>query len=895
MYYSKKVEEVLNAFNTSASGGLNDDQIKQNLEKYGPNKLPEQKQDSLLKKLLRQLSDVLIIVLILAAAVSFLIGERLDAIVIMIIVILNTAMAYIQEARAEKAIAALKELTADTCKVIRNGSVTTVRAETLVPGDIVILESGDKVPGDGRLLEVVSLEISEAVLTGESKPVSKSTEALLDGNLSLGDRTNMVYKDTTVVFGRGKAVIVATGEATEIGKISKLLKTQMNKDTPLGKELDVIGKKLSTVALGIIIVIFGLSFGLDLYPLKESFLMAISLAVAAIPEGLPAVVTLTLALGVSKLARKKAVVRRLQAVETLGSTNYILTDKTGTLTQNKMTVTNIATTAKNFEVSNEENNVTFFGGNKSLIDLDNERELVDLIISATICNDAELDASNGTVTYVGDSTETALIELSYLAGIDINAIKEQHPRLLEIPFSSNTKKMVVAVEDPFSENNVLVYAKGAPEVIEWMVTESNERVIEINENYAAKGLRSLAFSKKVLTKEEFEKAVLLDNPENVLSTYHTFLGIIAQKDPVRPEVKKALETAKKAGIETLMLTGDHKLTAISIAKELGLIESDAFAIAGAELEKLNEEDFRSTVLEKRVFARVSPEQKLAIVNIIKAQGHITAVTGDGVNDAPAIKAADIGISMGITGTDVSKEVSDIVLQDDNYATIVEAIRQGRIIYDNLVKFITYLISCNISEILVVGIVLLASALITETHLPLPLLPIHILWINLVTDGLPALSLGMERGEKDVMLRAPRKKGHLLNKKRWRRMLYQALLMTGATTIMFSIGLRVSDTAAQTLALTTLSFAQLFHAFNNRSEKHSVFSRALKPNKFLLSTLAFSTLIQVAAVYTAPGNLLLKTAHIEPRLFLVAISFALLPVIGTEFMKATKFIKKDIIK
>ena len=871
--------KLLADLNTTLEQGLSEKFRQSAYNKFGPNELPAHKKDSVLKKLLRQFSDILVIVLIIAAIVSFALHEKLDAMVIMLIVVVNGILGYVQEARAEQAIEALKSMSSDYAKVLREGDVHNVRVQELVPGDIILLESGDKVPADARLVEAISIEVSEAVLTGESRPVQKKVVVLSDETLAIGDRTNMLFKDTNVVYGRGKAVVVATGTNTEIGKISTLLQKQKDQKTPLGKELDVVGKRLSGAALVVILLIAIIGTFVRNWGLQETFLTSVSLAVAAIPEGLPAVVTIALAIGVSRLAQKKAIIRKLQAVETLGSTSYILTDKTGTLTENKMVVTDIATLKDKFDViTNPDESKILQSVNGHKLSVKHDPELMLLILNAVICNGAEIGSEKGETVYIGDSTETALLEAAHHMGLNIKEIREKHKEVHELPFSSDTKFMLVATEDTKDPKLVNIFVKGAPEVVQWMVKGNSNEITKINNEYATKGLRSLAFSYKSITRVELTEAISSASVNETLLKNHKFLGIMAQKDPIRREVKQALHQAKSAGIETIMITGDHKLTATSIAKELGLILTDEEAMNGATLGDTSGDKLENILKKVKVFARVSPKQKLNIVKAVKAQGYITAVTGDGVNDAPAIKAADIGISMGITGTDVSKEVSDMILQDDNYATIVEAIKQGRIVYDNLVKFITYLISCNISEILLIGTAMLVGPV-------LPLVPIQILWINLVTDGLPALSLGMEPGEKDIMKRHPRAKEDLLNKSRWLRMLYQALLITIATFVMFQYGLKESLVTAQTATLTTLAFAQLFHAFNSRSETHSIFSRDLASNQYLYLTVLVTALLQLGTVYTSIGNRLLKTAPLDTTTLGFCVLIALFPIVGSEIYKA----------
>ncbi len=878
MYYLKNVQEIADEFSTSLDSGLKTEEVQNRYKKYGKNKLPEPKRESTFHKIFKQFTDILVLILIIAATVSFALGEVLDASVILGIVVVNGVLGYIQEVRAERAIEALKGLSTQYAHVLRDGEVRQIEVTELVPGDIITLESGDKIPADARLIEVVAMQVSEAILTGESSPIVKKVERLAQEGLAIGDQTNMVYKDTSVVFGRGKALVVATGKNTEIGKISAMLSDNSNEETPLGKELNIVGKRLSGAAILVIVAIFVIGRFVKGLALEETILTTISLAVAAIPEGLPAVVTITLAIGVSRMAKHKAIVRKLQAVETLGSTNFVCTDKTGTLTQNKMTATNVLTPSDAYEViTSKSNTKTFLTQKQRAITPREDERLHKLLLNALLCNNSEFSIKNKELETLGDPTETALVELVHFAEMNIVELTTQYKRLYEVPFSSETKRMIVVTKNPQNEDGVMVFAKGAAEMVSTMVTDFSESIEEINEIYAKKGLRNLAFSYREMSKKTFDEAKSANILDEILTTEHVYLGMISQKDPLRPEVKDAMNLARRAGIDTIMLTGDHRLTATSIARELGLITSDDEAMDGMELGDATGDKLVQILKHKTVFARVSPQQKLNIVRALQKQKLTVAVTGDGVNDAPAIKTADIGISMGITGTDVSKAVSDMILQDDNYATIVKAVEQGRIIYDNLVKFITYLISCNIAEIMIVAV---AMVLTPAT----PLLPIQILWINLVTDGAPALALSMEPGEKDIMKRKPRPRGHLLTKDRWTMIIIQSVLITTGTLAMFLLGLQVSVAIAQTAAFTTLALSEMIRSLNNRSERHSVFSNELRPNFFLYWVIIGSIALQLLAVFTKAGNTLLNTQPLTGDFLVLSVTMALLPLFGIELYK-----------
>ncbi len=707
----------------------------------------------------------------------------------------------------------------------------------------------------------------------------------------------MVFKDTSVTYGRARAVVTAIGVNTEVGKISTLLKEEESEQTPLQKEISKVGKNLSIAAILIIVVIFLTEIFLDGTELKLAFLSSVSLAVAAIPEGLPAVITIVLAVGVTRLAAKKAIIRKLPAVETLGATTHILTDKTGTLTQNRMVVTNIFLPASD-EYKVEGEGYTPKGSflNKSDIKIEplEHKDLCDLLRFGALCNDATLseNTQKGKWEIVGDITEGALLVAAQKADLFYKDLREKNKRIYEVPFSSDTKIMVT-VHD-IGESKALVIMKGAPEVVvtKCSLSESEQsKLIKNVDFFASEGLRSLGFASKEILKSKVEDLLKADDSnratlENALFLDLVFAGIMCQKDPLRLEVKDAVAQAQKAGITTVMVTGDHKLTAVSIAKELGIAKSEEDALTGEQLAELSQEEFERIVITKRVFARVSPEQKLKLVKAFKKARNIVAVTGDGVNDAPAIKAADIGISMGIEGTDVSKEASDMILQNDNYTTIVAAIQEGRIVFDNLIKFITYLISCNISEIIIIFI----SAVLRD---PLPLLPIHLLWINLVTDGFPSLALGMEPGEKDIMQRKPRDVSDgILNSRRWLTMAIEGVTMGVAVYAAFKVsnyyfGLDV----ARTVTFLALNLAQLVHSLNSRSEKKSLFSVGITENKFLLSVFLISIAAQFPVMYSVIGEKLFKAVDLSWNQLAIAFAAGIVPLAVVEALKVFRRMDK----
>ena len=840
--YTRSAGDVLQELGVGAEG-LSSAQAKERLEKYGPNKLKEVEKPTLLQRFIAQLKDPMLIILMVAAAVSALTGmlsgenEWAEVIIIMAVVLLNAILGVVQESKAEAAIEALQTMTAATCKVIRDGKQVVLHSTDLVPGDIVVLEAGDAVPADGRIIENASLKIEEAALTGESVPVNKMIDALLlqdsQADVPLGDRKNMCYMGSTVVYGRGRAVITETGMGTEMGKIAGALAATEEEETPLQRKLDELGTLLSKMVLGICVFIFAFNLfvargelsvpGHTLSVILETFMVAVSLAVAAIPEGLATVVTVVLSIGVTKMSQRNAVIRCLTAVETLGCTQVICSDKTGTLTQNKMTV----------------------------VDHVGETNLV--ATAMTLCSDANLNEENQAE---GEPTECALVNFAYSVGLHKAELEKIMPRVDEAPFDSGRKMMstVHAVDGAFVQ-----YTKGGPDVVLSrctayfedgkilpMTEEKRTEIMAQNKVMADRALRVLACAKRHWQQKP------ADNTPEFLEQELCFLGLTGMIDPVRPEVKAAIEECRSAGIRAVMITGDHKDTAVAIAKELGIIEDASQAITGAELDNISDDEICEFVKKYGVYARVQPEHKTRIVTAWKANDAITAMTGDGVNDAPSIKSADIGVGMGITGTDVTKNVADMVLADDNFATIVSAVGEGRRIYDNIRKAIQFLLASNMSEVLGV----FSATLMGFTLLN----PVHLLFINLVTDCFPALALGMEEAEPDTMQRPPRdSKEGIFAGGLFFDIAYQGVLVTAITMISYILGhcFEVGhfemphgvSPDGMTMAFLTMSMCEIFHSFNMRSQRKSVFS--LKGQNKILWAAMIGSLILTTLVLEVP--------------------------------------------
>ncbi len=844
-WHTLNVEEIYKEFDTSYDG-LNEQEARKRLSIYGRNELKQEKRQSWINIFINQFKNFLIIILLVATVISFLIGEFLDAVIIFVIVILCAFLGFVQEYRSEKAVEALKRLAAPEAKVIRNGKEMKILASEIVPGDIILIETGDKVPADARIIEEINLQVDESMLTGESHAVKKITFPLENIGLALADRKNMVYAGTIVVSGRGKAVVVATGMNTEFGKIANMLQDVEIEETPLEKKLNVVGKYLGIISL----VICFLAFLLGIYRgynVVEMFIWSVSLAVAAVPEALPAVVTGALAIGTERMAKKNAIVRRLPAVETLGCTTVICSDKTGTLTKNEMTVRKIYT-GKTIHVTGHgyETKGKFIEKNKEILPL-KDRQLKLLLEIGSLCNDAVMTNKG----IIGDPTEGALIVLSKKAGIDYEELRKNLPRAGEIEFDMERKRMTTL---HFIDGKYYAYIKGAPEgllelsnkiMINGNVLEINERrkkeVLKKIEEMSRDALRVLGFAYR----EVPERLVLKEemNAEKIESDL-IFVGLVGMIDPPRPEAKEAVKLCKQAGIKIVIVTGDHLLTASAIAKEVGIIDKidERVAITGEDLERMSDEELDSRISNIRVFARVSPHHKLRIVEAFKRKKEVVAMTGDGINDAPALKAANIGIAMGIAGTDVTKEASDMILADDNFATIVNAVEEGRVIYENIKKYLIYLLSCNIGEVLI---------LTTSFFLGLPtlLLAMHILIVNLITDGLPALALGIDPPVKDIMKRKPRNpKENIFNKRRILLLLLISLTMFAVTLPIALYYLKNYDLVkAQTITFAIIIVYQIFNAYNCKTEDKSIFEVNLFDNKWLNLSVLFSFLFLIALI------------------------------------------------
>ena len=898
-FYTSEVEEVLQEVQSSASG-LTSTEAKARLERDGKNALDEGQKRPMILRFLDQFKDLMIIVLLVAAVVSGVLSivqgeysELIDSGLILLIVVVNAIIGLVQEGKAEKSLEALKNMNKPFAKVIRDGNLEKISSEELVVGDVVVLEAGDMVPADMRLIKCASLQIEEAALTGESVPVNKHINALTNEEAPLGDRACMAFSSGTVSFGRGEGVVTAVGMNTEVGKIAKMLNEKTDNTTPLQKQLAKTAKVLSVAVLGIAAVIFlasvlialssmgwkvtdGAQFGDSIV---EAFMTAVAIAVAAIPEGLPAVVTIVLAIGVQKMSERKAIVRNLPAVETLGCCEIICSDKTGTITLNQMTVKELYTTASG-----------------TISDSDEVSGDVNTLVRVmTLCNDTQ--ESEGKL--VGDPTETALIAYARKKDLDSSA---KYVRVDEIPFDSK-RKLMSTVNDV--EGVEIIHVKGAPDIlldrcttilvdglVREITPEDKENILKANGDMAEKALRVLAYAiKNKATASEKDVEVSKEEERESFEQALTFVGLTGMIDPARDEVKDAVALCKKAGIRAIMITGDHAKTAAAIAREVGIIDSpDQEVLTGAELDKMSDEEYLANIDKYRVYARVSPENKVRIVTTYRSLDKVVAMTGDGVNDAPSIKKADIGIGMGITGTDVSKGASDMVLADDNFATIVSAVEEGRKVYSNIKKAIQYLLSANIAEVLCLFIsVVIISTIVGEQVVFLT--PVMILWVNMVTDSLPALALGMEKAEANVMDYPPRKSGSsLFAGKTGVDIIIQGIMQTALVMASFLVGflyfekVGASHAVSETMAFVTLCFIQLFHSYNLKSQTQSIFNKKMFDNKFLNLAFGVGVVLVVLVVSIAPIGKLFDTKPLDWAQWLVAIGSAFLIVPMVEIQK-----------
>lgn len=899
-WFNKSVSEITKELNTNIETGLCEDEVKKRQEKYGFNELEEKKKKSLLVKFLEQFKDFMIIILIIAAVISGVVGQMqgegfTDSIIILIVVILNAVIGVLQESKAEKSLEALKKMSSYSAKVVRNGKVLVVPSRELVKGDIVIVETGDYVPADIRIIESANLKSQEASLTGESVPVEKNSQTIENEDVGIGDRANMLFSSSLITYGRGKGIVVETGMNTEVGNIAGMLNSVEETATPLQQKLNKLGKSLGIMAILICIVIFiiGLAYGKDVI---DMFMTAVSLAVAAIPEGLAAVSTIVLAIGVQRMVKKNAIVKKLPAVETLGSASVICSDKTGTLTQNKMEVQKIYINDSVINVEDIEKLEK------------NSEELQKTILIGMLCNDTKISDDN---KFTGDPTEIALTSLALNVGHSEEEIKS-YKREIEIPFDSERKLMTTV--NRYKDGYIVCTKGGLDELLEIcnryiqngeIKEDLESKVQDIeknNENLAKDALRVLAMGYKYID--------TLPSKENIqdLEKDLIFAGMCGMIDPPREEAKKAVEKCKEAGIKTVMITGDHKITATAIAKSLGILENDDEAITGRELEKMTEEELDKNIRKYSVYARVAPEHKVRIIKAWQKAGEIVAMTGDGVNDAPALKQADIGCAMGIVGTDVSKEAADVILTDDNFATIVSSVEEGRRIYANILKAIEFLISSNIGEIVLLFICMLITPLLSsafgiDINLIEPLLPMHILWINLVTDSLPALALAVDPAEDDIMKKKPNKDKGIFTKSRIWRVIYQGTMIGLITLAAFIIGIATPEEIlprieglsieeikveiGQTMAFVTLAFAELVHVFNVRNVKKSVFKSHPFKNKMLLLALALSAalMIIILAVPTLRNVFSIPILPVQDILEMMLLIIS--PIIIVELMKLFK--------
>lgn len=947
--------EVLKHFEVQENG-LTSEEAKRRLEYYGPNQLKEAPRPTFLQMLWEQLNNFVVILLIVASGISALLGDYVEAAAIMAIVVLNAILGIVQERRAEEALAALKKLAAPDAHVMRDGRRQTIPSYELVPGDIVFLEAGNFVPADIRLLEAVNLRIEEASLTGESLPVQKNAATVLDKNVPLGDRKNTAFMGTLVTYGRGRGVVTSTGMRTQLGLIAAMLQNVDTEETPLQRRLDQLGKTLSVAALFLVAIVFivalinytnirelftaPLTYIREFAPtITEVFIVAVSLAIAAVPEGLPAVVTISLALGMREMIKRHALIRRLASVETLGSATVICSDKTGTLTQNEMTVTRLWADGQFVEVtgSGYVPKGDFLIDGKP-VDIKKYPAFLTTLWLGVLNNDASIEItgekdSQQTYRIVGDPTEGALLVAAAKAGAMDVEIKQAYPRENEVPFDAERKRMITIHDvyqpdpndfSPFYEEKYkdwdVILVKGAPDIVLGLCTQyqdindnphpltdaMRQRILDANEQMTRDALRVLGVAYRVVRDvPDHVEEIKTDELEKDL----IFVGLIGMIDPARPEVKPALEKARAAGIRTIMITGDYPNTARAIAETIGMLQHGRGVMTGAQLDALSDDHLRDAINKTSVFARVSPEHKMRIVNALQANGEVVAMTGDGINDAPAIKRADIGVAMGITGTDVAKETADMVLTDDNYASIVAAVEQGRIIYSNIRKFVFFLLSSNIAEIMIIFLATLAG-------LPSPLTAIQLLWLNLITDGAPALALAVEKGDPDIMQQKPRAKDEpIINRSMSVGLVIQTIAQTGAVLIAFGLGLLwhleagaklagnpvtyilnhnwqgVDVQTAETMAFVTLSLAELFRAYTVRSERASIFSIGVFSNRYMQYAVGLSIMLLLLVCAVPFLQPIFNTHFLSLREWGVVLGLAIMPAIAEEITKFFLRLKK----
>lgn len=882
--FNHSIEEIIAQLNTSTTG-LTSDEAAKRLESYGPNKLVSKKKKSFLKIFFTQFKSFMIIVLLFAAVISGVVGVMegeglLDTFIILGILIINALIGATQEKKAESSLEALKKLSAPNTQVIREGETKEVPTEELVPGDIVVLETGDIIPADLRIIEAINLKIQESSLTGESVPVEKNTTKIDDSDIALGDQSNMAFASGIVIYGRGRGLVTSTGMKTEVGKIANMLQDTVDTETPMSRRLEQLGKILGIAALAICAVIFvvGILYGNSVISM---FMTAVTLAVAAIPEGLPAVSTVVLAIGVQRLVKKNAIIRTLPSVETLGSATVICSDKTGTLTQNRMTV--VASVVNHHQEKVDRENQTY--------NLNEDK--IALIKTAVLCTDATMRlVGDQKYEYLGDPTETALVEMGFFHGFIKENLEKEFPRIAEIPFDSERKRM--STINKIGENEWRVHVKGGLDEILSVcsqiqfnqkvqpIAESDlEKIKHINESLADSALRVLAMAYVDLT--ELPEKINVDPIEKNL----IFIGLVGMIDPARPEAIDAVAKCHTAGIRTVMITGDHKATAMAIAREIGIYREGDLAITGTELEKMSDEVFASNVKSYSVYARVAPEHKVRIVKAWQKHQEVVAMTGDGVNDAPALKQADIGIAMGIVGTDVSKDASDMILADDNFSTIVSAVEEGRRIYTNILKAIQFLLSTNVGEVFL----LLVTSIF---NLGTPLLPIHILWVNLVTDSLPALALSIDPADKDIMKQEPQnaKKGIMTKGMIW-RVVYQGIMVGSLPLIAYLIGLNHGGLIlGQTMAFTTLVFAQLIHVRNLHSNTRSSLAISPLKNKALIGAIMISGILALVVLLVPAIREVFGFVKMDSNHWLIVGGLSLCPIIIVDLFKLLKINGKD---